>query len=160
MQPGKWWGAGEPIHISNLPRNPDTKLGHVRQIRFSNILCRGENGVYLRGCEAQPIEDIVFDNVRVEVGKTGDVPGGFYDDRPNGFLPDGEFIGVYTNTIAGFHCGFVRGLTLRNTQLVWGERLEDYYGPALACQHVEGLQLEHFTGKAARPGKSPDQIME
>ena len=160
LQPGKWWGAGEPIHISNLPRNPDTKLGHVRQIRFSNILCKGENGVYLRGCEAQPIEDIVLDNVRVEVGKTGDQPGGFYDDRPNGFLPGEGFTGVYTNTIAGFHCGFVNGLTLRDTQLVWGERLEDYYGPALACQHVEGLQLQHFTGKAARPGKTPDQIMQ
>jgi polygalacturonase len=160
LQPGKWWGAAEPIHISNLPRNADTKLGHVRQIRFSNILCKGENGVYLRGCEAQPIEDIVLDNVRVEVGKTSDQPGGYYDDRPNGFLPGGGFNGVYTNTIAGFHCGFVRGLTLRDTQLVWGERLEDYYGPALACQHVDDLQLEHFTGKAARPGKSPDQIME
>ena len=102
----------------------------------------------------------MFDNVRVEVGKTGDVPGGFYDDRPNGILPGGVFNGIYTNTIAGIHCEFVRGLKLRNTQLVWGEHLENYYGAALAARHVEDLQLEHFTGKAARPGKSPDQIME
>jgi hypothetical protein len=47
----------------------------------------------------------------------------------------------------------VRGLTLRNTQLVWGEHLENYYGAALEARHVEDLQLEHFTGKAARPGK-------
>ena len=160
LQPGKWWGAGEPIHISNLPRNPDTKLGHVRHIRFSNILCKGESGVYLRGCEAQPIEDIVLDNVRVEVGKTGDVPGGFYDDRPNGLLPGGVFAGIYTNSIAGIRCEFVHGLALRNTQVVWNGPPEDYYGAALEARHVEDLQLEHFTGKAARPGKSPDQIME
>jgi polygalacturonase len=160
LQPGKWWGAGEPIHISNLPRNKDTKLGHVRQIRFSNILCQGENGVYFRGDATQSLEDIVLDNVRVEVAKTGDQPGGFYDDRPNGFLPGGGFNGIYTNSIAGIHCEFVRGLTLRNTQVVWSEPLEDYYGAALELRHVEGLQLEQFSGKAARPGKSPDQIME
>ena len=102
----------------------------------------------------------MFDNVRVEVGKTSDVPGGFYDDRPNGFLPDGSFNGIYTNTIAGIHGDFINGLALRDSQVVWGERLEDYYGPVLACEHVDGLQLDHFTGKSARPGKVPDQVIE
>jgi polygalacturonase len=160
LQPGKWWGAGEPIHISHLPRARDTKLGHVRQIRFTGILCQGENGIYLRGCEQQLIEDVVFDNVRVEVAKTSDQPGGFYDDRPNGLLPGGVFQGIYTNTIAGIHGEFVRGLTLRDTQVVWSGPLPDYYGPALEVRHVEGLQLEQFSGKAARPGKSPDQITQ
>lgn len=149
LQPHKWWGAGEPIHISNLPRHPDTKLGHVRQIRFSNILCKGECGIYLRGSTNQPIEDVVFDNVRVEVGKTTDMPGGFYDDRPNGLLANGRFIGIYTNSIAGIHADYVNGLTLRDTQVVWGDHLEDYYGAALACEHVEGLCTENFSGNAA-----------
>ena len=160
VQPSKWWGAGEPIHISHLPRTKDTKLGHVRQIRFSNILCQGENGLYLKGCAAQPLEDIVFDNVRVEVGKTGGVRGGFYDDRPNGPPVNGVFTGIYTNSIAGIHCEFARGLTFRNTQVVWGERGEDFYGAALESRHVEGLKLEQFSGKAARPGQTPDQIVE
>jgi polygalacturonase len=159
LSPHKWWGAAEPIHISLFPRTPETKLGHVRQIRFSNILCKGESGVYIHGSPSQPVEDVVFDNVRVEVGKTTDQPGGFYDDRPNGKLPDGSFKGVYSSMIAGFHCEFVRGLTLRDTQVVWEDRLEDYYGPALDSRHVEGLQLDQFTGKAAHPGKVPDQIV-
>ncbi|MGH7991258.1 MAG: polygalacturonase, partial [Limisphaerales bacterium] len=149
LQPGKWWGAGEPIYVSNLPRNSETKLGHVRHIRFSNILCEGENGIYLRGCAQQPLEDIAFDDVRVEVGKTSDVPGGFYDDRPIGSASGGQFAGIYTNTIAGIRADYVNGLTLNNSQVTWGKRLEDYYGPALACEHVESLQLEHFTGKSA-----------
>lgn len=155
LSPHKWWGAAEPIHISHFPRTRDTKLGHVRHIRFSNILCRGENGIYIRGWETQPVEDIVLDNVRVEVGKTSDQPGGFYDTRP-----DGLFKGIYTNTIAGIHCQFVRGLTLRNTQVVWGKRVEDYYGPALEARHVEDLRREQFNGKAARPGTTPDQVIE
>ena len=27
LQSNKWWGAGEPIHVSHLPRNSNTKLG-------------------------------------------------------------------------------------------------------------------------------------
>ena len=109
----------------------------------------------------RPLEDIVLDNVRVEVGKTGEVPGGFYDDRPLGSASSGgQFAGIHTNAIAGIHCEFVRGLTLRHTQVVWSGPLEDYYGAALEVRHVEDLQLEHFTGQAARPGISPDQIMQ
>ena len=143
LQPHKWWGAGEPIHISLLPRNADTRLGHVRQIRFSNILCKGECGVYLRGCAAQPIEDVVFDNVRVEVGKTGAEPGGFYDDRPNGLLTDGQFVGIYTNAIAGIFARDVNGLTLRSTQVVWLKPKHAIYGKALDQDAIENLTLDH-----------------
>ena len=132
----------------------------LRHIQFSNILCSGEAGLYLRGCEQQPLEDINFDNVRVEVGKTGEVPGGFYDDRPNGMLPNGVFVGIYTDRIAGIHCDFTRDPTLRDVQVVWGEHGEDSYGAALESHHAEGLKLEQFAGKSARPGKIPDQIVE
>jgi len=47
----------------------------------------------------------------------------------------------------------------RNTRAVWGERLADYYGPALESRNVQDLPLEQFTGKAARPGQTPDQIV-
>jgi hypothetical protein len=144
LQPSKWWGAGEPIHISHLPRNPDTKLGHVRQIRFSNILCKGESGIYIHGCAAQPVEDLVFDNVRVEVGKTTEVPGGFYDDRPIGSASSGgQFAGIYTNTIAGIFARDVNGLTLRNTQVVWDEPKNSIYGEALDQAEIQNLVLEH-----------------
>jgi polygalacturonase len=159
VQPQKWWGAGEPIYVSNLPRNGTGPLGHVRQIRFSNLLCRGENGIYLRGCAQQPLEDIVFDNVRLEVGKTGKVRGGFYDDRPVGMLPGGIFVGIYTNQIVGIHADYTSGLELRDTTVTWGTK-EDFYGAALESKHAEGLKLENFTGASAQPGKVADKILE
>lgn len=159
VQPEKWWGAGEPIYVGNLPRSGTTPLGHVRHIRFSNLLCTGENGVYLRGCAQQPLEDIVFDNVRVEVGKTGAVHGGFYDDRPmGGASTDGKFAGRFTNTIAGFQVDFTRGLVLRDTSVGWGVK-EDFYGAALESRHAEDLKLENFTGQSAQPGKIADKIL-
>jgi hypothetical protein len=143
LQTNKWWGAGEPIHISHLPRNSGTKLGHVRHIRFSNILCKGESGIYINGCAAQPIEDLVFDNVRVEVGKTSNVPGGFYDDRPIGTAAGGQFAGIYTHAIAGIFAREVNGLTLRNTQVVWTEPKNRIYGQALDQDQIHNLTLDH-----------------
>jgi polygalacturonase len=143
LQPSKWWGAAEPIHISNLQRNPGTKLGHVRQIRFQNILCKGEAGIYIHGCAAQPIEDVQFDNVRVEIGKTTDVRGGFYDDRPIGSGAGGEFTGIYTNAIAGIYAREVNGLTLRNTSVVWDSPKNAIYGQSIDQAEVENLTLDH-----------------
>ena len=160
VQSNKWWGAGEPVHISHLPRNVATQLGHVRHIRFHHLLCRGETGIYLRGSESHPLEDIEFNDVRLEVGKAGGERGGFYDDRPNGTLPNGAFLGIYTNAIAGIHCDYTRDLTLRDVQVAWGEAAQDYYGAALESHHGEGLKLDQFTGQSARPGKIPDQIVE
>ncbi len=159
VQPGKWWGAGEPIYLSDQPRTPETKLGHLRHIRFNNILCTSETGVYLRGCAQQPLEDVIFDGVDIRVGKSGDVPGGFYDDRPLGMSPGGVFNGIYTNVIAGIHCDFTSGLTLRNTRVFWGNAA-DYYGAALEAHHAGGLKLENFSGDSAQPGKIPAQIVQ
>ncbi len=155
FSPQKWWGAAEPIHISHWPRTAATKLGQVRQIRFTNILCRSETGVYLQGWEKQPIEDVVLENVRLQIGKTTAQPGGYYDARP-----DGLFKGVYTNVIAGVHAQFVKGLTLRDTQVAWEGRIEDYYGAALEARNVSDLGLQQFKGKAAHPNQTPDQIIE
>ena len=64
-----WWGRGEPIYITSLRRTDETEPGRVRNIRFENVVCRGENGVLVYGEEDKPIEDIVFDNVRIEVDR-------------------------------------------------------------------------------------------
>ena len=153
LQTNKWWGAGEPIHVSLLPRHPDTKLGHVRQIRFSNILCKGESGIYLRGSAAQPLEDIVLENVRVEVGKTTQVPGGFYDDRPIGEATGGQFAGIYTNAIAGIFARDANGLTLRNTQVVWAGEKNRIYGEALDEAKIQNLTLDHDSFSSTPPVK-------
>jgi polygalacturonase len=156
MQPHKWWGAGEPIHITNLRRTKETKLGKVRQIRFTNILCKGESGIYIRGEDDDPIEDVIFDNVRAEIEKTTENPGGFYDDRPHG--RDGDnFVGIYNDSIAAIRAEHVNGLTFRNTQIVWGQHLENYYGSALQTAKVQGLSLQNFTGKSAHPATTQDQ---
>ncbi len=154
LQPSKWWGAGEVIYVSNRPRHPGTKLGCLRHIRFSDILCKGETGVYIHGSKEQPIEDIALDDVRVEVGKTTGVQGGFYDDRPLGSASaGGQFTGIYSHAIAGIFARDVDGLTLRDTQVVWDLPKSPIYGPALDLRRIEGLDLDHFNSSSAPAAK-------
>ncbi len=138
FQPHKWWGDAEPIHISHFPRTAKTKLGRVCNIRFSNILCHSENGIFLMGWMNSPLENIVLDNVRVEIVKTGDVPGGFYDERPNGL-----FKGLFDSKLAGIYAHNINGLTLSHTEVVWGRPSDKSYGKELDQANVSNLELDH-----------------
>jgi polygalacturonase len=137
FSPHKWWGAAEPIHISHFPRTPQTKLGHVRNIRFSNILCCGESGIFMHGWTNRPLEDIVLDNVRVEIAKTSDEPGGFYDLRPQGV-----FKGIFENKLAGIYARNINGLSIRQTKVVWGQPLDNSYGKGFDRDNIENLELD------------------
>ena len=144
FQPHKWWGAAEPIHISHIPRTPQTKLGVLRHIRFRNIVCRGENGVFLHGWESSPLEDIAFDNVRLEVGRTSKEPCGFYDLRPAGV-----YKGIFESKLAGVYARYVHGLTLKHTEVTWTNAPSTEYGEALDQSEIQGLLLEDF-GRGGR----------
>jgi len=151
----RWWGKAEPIYITAIPRHPGTRVGKIRNVRFSNILCRGENGVYIHGWKDNPVEDIVFDNIKIEIGKWTDWAGGEYDLRPNT-----GYKGVYKHKIAGIYCRYARDLTIRNTKVAWKGEPPEYFGPALEVHDVDGLRLDNFTGKAAHPGVERDRIID
>ena len=84
-----------------------------------------------------------FDNVRVEIGKSTDVPGGFYDDRPIGSGVGGAFAGIYTNIIAGIYAREVNGLTLRNTRVIWDTPKNPVYGQGMDQFDISNLTLDH-----------------
>ena len=46
-----WWGEGEPIAITAIDRKPGVKAGKIKNIRFQNINCKGENGIFIHGME-------------------------------------------------------------------------------------------------------------
>lgn len=77
-----WWGAAEPIAITALKRKEDTRIGHIRNIRFQNINCSGENGILIYGDESCNISDIHFEGISLELQKETDWPGKYHDLRP------------------------------------------------------------------------------
>jgi hypothetical protein len=138
-----WWGRGEPIFIAAIPWAD--QVGHIRHVRFSNVLCRSENGVFLRGWEPGLIEDVAFENVRVELDKWSSWRGGRHDIRP---CP-GE--GLPDHPTAGFFLQEAANVALHNCTVVWGVSRPAYFRHALEAHRVAHLCNEGFCGQAAYP---------
>ena len=77
-----FWGAAEPIAITVLRRKEDTQVGHVKNVHFSNVFCRGENGILIYGEYEDAISDVTFDNVTLALCNKTQYEKGFHDLRP------------------------------------------------------------------------------
>ncbi len=152
-----WWGKAEPISVTAFKRKASSgkdanvrfapgqktgNVGEVRNISFLNIDCRSENGVFVGG-EKGKVENILFDGLRVSIGKTTGFPGGVYDLRPS------DTIGLLLAGTSGVYLLEAGSITIRNTTVVWGETKPPYYNAALRATRVRGLTIDGFTGSSA-----------
>jgi len=98
-----WWGCGEAIYITALPRNPQTEVGRITDVRFYDINCETENGVVVYGDPDDRIDDILFERVHVGIFKRTEWPSGTLDLRPfqGGYSPK-QAIPVGEKTAWGF----------------------------------------------------------
>ena len=133
-----WWGRAEPIYVSTQRREPSLPVGPVRHIRFRNLLCRGENGAFLRGCAESRPRDILLEDVRIEINRTTAHADGRYDCRPG-------VTGFIERATAGLYAEELDGLTLRACEVAWGPRPPDPRGPMLDARAVARLQIHELT---------------
>jgi hypothetical protein len=131
----KWWGRGEPIHVSAIPWTAKHKIGHVRNVRFTNILCRSENGAFIMGWEQDNVQGILLENVRIELAKWSKWPVNQHDIRP------APVEGLYEHDIAGVFIKNARDVTLRHCEVVVSLGLA-HFGKAIDAENVTGLSVE------------------
>ena len=149
-----WWGAGEPVHVSNLPRDKATPAGTVRGLVFANLVCDGESGIFVHGWTTGTIEDVAFDNVHLTLRHTSAYPADVYDMRPSEAFPD-----PYRHRIAGVYAKWTTDLALRDVHVRWSGTVPDAFGPALETVAVRGLVLRDFTGQGAHPS-DPARVID
>jgi hypothetical protein len=77
-----WWGCAEPIYLTSVPRNPETRVGRIRHVRFSGIRARSQNGIFIMAHQPGGIRDLALDDVDVEIAADSPLPNGSYDLRP------------------------------------------------------------------------------
>jgi polygalacturonase len=153
MLDDRWWGRGEPIHISAVPWNANRKVGVVRDVHFSNILCRGENGVVVYAEEPGKIDGIHFDRVRVEISKSTPWPAGRQDFRPK---PGDQMPDFPTS---GFMLRHAANVTFRDCDVTWGERRDPAYRHALDAEDSPGLMADGLSGESADPKLYPARLV-
>lgn len=149
-----WWGAAEAIYVTALPRNAETEVGQIRHVVFSNILCRGENGIFLYGSEPDRIQNVRFDGVQLTLCSESRWPAGRYDLRPcepgrqplDG-IPRGEQTpwGVKTERkTPAIYLENAQEVTLHQCQVDHVVGLPESYSGVLEQHGVEGLAVEQI----------------
>jgi polygalacturonase len=141
-----WWGRGEPIQVLALPWTKDTRLGVIRDIRFSNLICRSENGAMVYAAEPGHIQNVSFDHVSIEVDRPSQFPGGQQDLRPNASAA------LPTLATAGFLLRKASNIQFRACSVAWGPSPPDYFRHALDADGCANLDTSGLTGMAAHPG--------
>lgn len=141
-----WWGTAEPIVITAHGRHKDTVVGKVSGVRFSNIACDGENGVFLSGGGEDSIRDVSFEKVYVTLRAKSKWERGMYDLRP------GHGKGIEKEKSAGFFMRRADGVTVRDCRVRFEGGDMANFGQALYARDCGEIKLENFDGKAAQEG--------
>lgn len=141
---GQWWGHGEPIHLSSISRFEGQPSGIIRNVQFDNINATGEQGILVFGQKESPMENISFNNVqlRMRKGKETMEYGGNFDLRPAA----DRTMRMFEHDIPGLYAQYIKGLTISQFQLSWGNDLPEYFTHGIECENVSDLFIENFVG--------------
>jgi polygalacturonase len=134
-QAAPWWGRGEAISLTAIPRTKETKIGKISGVRFRNITGRAENSVRVNGTAESRIADVRLENVDLTLDRWTAYPG------------------LEPHQTPGFSIRHADGVTLKDCKLTWGKNCPDYFTHALEAEDVSGLALTRFTGEAAHPDR-------
>ena len=141
-----WWGTAEPIVLTTHSRHEGIPSGKISDIRFFNITCDSENGVFLSGSDGNHIEDVLFERVQVTLRAKSKWPRGLYDLRP-GF---GQ--GIEEIKSPGFLLRRADGVTLRDCCVRFDGDDRSDFAQAVCARDCIDVKLDNFAGKAAREG--------
>ncbi len=150
LHTGYWWGKGEAIHISALPRAGTVTPGIIRNLRFSNILADSEAGIIIYGSANSIIRDVQLDRIELKInaGPMSGYVGGNFDLR--GEVP--PELSIFKHDIPGLYARYVDGLKLLNFELAWDYNLPEFFSDGIECEHFQNLQVDGFVGRQAKVG--------
>jgi hypothetical protein len=144
-----WWGRGEAISFTAIPRTNTTRLGVIQNVLVQNVTGRAENSIRVYGAAAGHVRDVRFENVSVTLDRWTKYSGGLFDNRPTKVY---EPIEAHGNP--GFSLRYADNVTLNDCSVHWGANRPDYFTYALEVENVTGLRLTGFRGNAAHPDRA------
>lgn len=143
-----WWGRGEAISFTAIPRTSQTKIGTIHDIVVKNVTGTAENSVRINGTKESRIDNVRFENVNVTLNRWTTYPGNLFDNRPTQV-----YEGIEPHDNPGFFIRFSDGVTLKDCSVRWGDNIPDYFTNAIIAEDVTHLKIEGFNGEAAHPNR-------
>ncbi len=145
-----WWGRGEAISLTAIPRTPETRTGTISNVRVVNVTGRAENSVRISGSPQSRIRDVSFENVALTFDRWTKYPGGVWDNRPTTAQAALE-----PHPTAAFAIRHADNIALKHCRVSWGKNPPDYFTHTLEAEDVTGLDHAGLQGVAAHPDRDP-----
>jgi polygalacturonase len=157
LYPGQWWGHGEPIHISALPGLGYKEVGAISNVRFTNIIATGEEGIVLYGSAESVLKDIRFENIQLTIVKGAYTPinGGNFDLRAT----NDPQLAIFKHDVPALFATHINGLFIKDLDVRWGTALPSYFTNAVWCDHFQNLAISGFTGSAAPNSTAEEAVI-
>lgn len=141
-----WWGRGEAISFTAIPRIPETKIGTIHNILVENVTGTAESSVRINGTKESRISNVRFENVNVTLNRWTEYPGNLFDNRPTKAYED-----IEPHDNPGIYICFSDQVILKNCSVNWGDNIPDYFTNAIEAHDVTDLKIVGFKGEAAHP---------
>ncbi|TFI57658.1 glycoside hydrolase [Sphingomonas parva] len=141
-----WWGRGEAISFTAIPRNADTKVGTIRDVRVERVRGRAENSVRIEGLGGGRVRDVTLERVDLTLGRTTAYPGAVFDNRPTAVVPP-----IEPHPTPAISIRNAEAVTLRDCAVRWSGALPESFTHALQAENAPGLTFSNFRGEAAHP---------
>jgi polygalacturonase len=147
LHTGDWWGNGEPIHLSAVRLTKDVALGRIKNVKFQNVVCKGESGILVYGTDESVIENVSFSNVTSHVSNSrlNEVSGGNFDLRP---VLD-QKLQLFSHDIPGLYAQYVKNLRIEDFGLTWDSVKHPFFTHGIEINNFEGIRIDNFEGTAA-----------
>jgi hypothetical protein len=149
-QSDPWWGRGEAISMTAIPRLPGGAIGTIHDIRAENVRVRAENSVRLSGSAGSRIRDVTLCNVALTLDRWTKYNGGVFDNRPTRSQQE-----LVPHGTPGYFIEHADNITLDGCSVAWGANKPDHFTHALETRDVTALHTPGFTGEAAFPQRDP-----
>lgn len=144
-----WWGRGEAISFTAIPRTPSSKPGTLHHVTVLNVTGHAENSIRVRGfretaASVSNVHDISFDHVSVTLDRTTQFAGAVYDNRPTTAVP-----AIEPHDTPGFSIEHADKVSLRDCRIAWAEHVPESFTYAIEAKDAPDLRIERFAGVAA-----------
>jgi polygalacturonase len=139
-----WWGRGEAISFTAIPRTPTSKPGSLHHVNVQNVTGTSENSVRICGSAASRVHDITLDRVSVTLARTTQFKGALFDNRPTTAIP-----AIEPHDTPGFSVEHADNVILRDCSVAWGANPPDAFSYAVEAIDTTGLKIEGLKGEAA-----------
>ncbi len=141
-----WWGHGEAISFTAIPRAANAKVGRIYDVRVRNVTGRAENSLRVSGAAESRIAQVRLENVALTLDRWTDYPGGTFDNRPTTAYP-----GVEKHATPGISIRHADQVVVKDCKIAWGANRPDWFTHALEAEAASNLAITRFSGEAAHP---------